>query len=404
VNGHRDGASVNAGDPGPTGHDGQGPHRTAVPGLVDVLPAAAGALGAEAVDLGAVELPRARAVVVVLVDGLGELLLRRRGGHAPFLRRLHRDPGPVPLRTLRVTYPSTTATGMGSFGTGRLPGQHGLVGLEVLDPDRDVLFNQLAWDPEVDPRRWQPVPTVFERLARTGHRVVRIGPAHFDGSGLTEAALRGGRFVAAGDLERGVRATLAALPPPGSGERALVYLYWGELDKVGHVHGCESWQWGEELARVDACLRRLAERLPGDVLLVVTADHGMVDVPLTDRVDLAHEPDLLEGVRHAGGEPRVPQLYCRPGAVPDVVASWSERFGDTMDVLTRADAVDRGWFGEVGERVLPRIGDVLAVARGPVGVVDSRRTRPEILALLGLHGALTDEEVLVPLLVTSGRA
>ncbi|MDQ1293083.1 MAG: hypothetical protein QG608_964 [Actinomycetota bacterium] len=385
------------------------------PGLVDVLPAAAAALGIEGIGRGAVTLPGtgtgtgtgagagARAVVVVLVDGLGDVLLRRRGGHAPFLRRLHGAAGPGP-RTLQVTYPSTTATGMGSFGTGRLPGSHGLVGLEVLDPDRDVLFSELGWDPDVDPRRWQPVPTVFEQLLAADRDVVRIGPAYFEGSGLTEAALRGGRFVGAPNLARGVEAALAAVPARRSNRRALIYLYWGELDKTGHVFGCESWQWGEELTQVDSQLRRLAERLPPDVLLVVTADHGMVDVPLTDRVDLAHEPELLEGVRHVGGEPRAPQLYCSPGAAEDVAAAWAGRFEDDLLVLTRAEAIERGWFGEVHERVEPRIGDVLAVARSPLAVVDSRRTRPEVLRLIGLHGALTDDEVLVPLLVTPGGA
>jgi hypothetical protein len=45
---------------------------------------------------------------------------------------------------------------MGMFGTGRMPGAHGLVGLDVLDPDRGVLFNELAWDPAVDPAGGSP--------------------------------------------------------------------------------------------------------------------------------------------------------------------------------------------------------------------------------------------------------
>ena len=52
---------------------------------------------------------------------------------------------------------------MGTFGTGLPPGAHGLVGMDVLDPERDALFSELAWDPLVDPHRWQPEPTVFER-------------------------------------------------------------------------------------------------------------------------------------------------------------------------------------------------------------------------------------------------
>jgi len=381
--------------------------------LADVMPAVAAAVG---VRLGATAedplgpdrpalplvLPPARHAVLVLVDGLGDLLLAQRGGHAPFLRALR---GSDASGVLTSGFPSTTATSMAMIGTGTLPGAHGLVGLDVLDPARDVLFSELAWDPAVDPRAWQPLPTVFEALARTGRDVVRVGPAYFDGSGLTEAALRGGRFVAAETLDARVDATVAAVrSAPRTGPGCVAYLYWGEVDKTGHVHGCSSFEWGEQLAAVDGAVRALVARVRSDTLVVVTADHGMVDIPLEHRVDVAHEPELTAGVRHVGGEPRAVQLYCRPGATPDVVATWRSRFGDAVSVLTRDEAVSAGWFGPVSERVLPRIGDVVTSVRGDLAVVDSRTARPELLRLLGLHGARTPEESLVPLLVAHGAA
>ncbi len=329
------------------------------------------------------------------MDGLGDRQLQQRGGHAPFLRHLRGLPS---ARTLDVGFPSTTATSMGTFGTGLLPGTHGLVGLDVLDPARDAVFSELAWDPLVDPVAWQPHRTLFEQVAEAGLDVARIGPAYFDGSGLTQAALRGGRFVAAGPLDARVDAAIAAA---SSARRSLVYLYWGEVDKVGHVFGFDSWQWGEEVAATDAALRRLVEGVAGKALVVVTADHGMVDVPFSRRLDLAAEPELVDGVRHVGGEPRALHLYCRPGAADDVVSAWRERVGVDMDVLTRDQAVRRGWFGSVTATVLPRIGDVVTSATLPFAVVDSRTQRPELLRLLGLHGARTPEESLVPLLVAA---
>ena len=372
--------------------------------LADVLPSVAAALGVPVRGPAVISLPSARSAVVVLVDGLGETLLSRRSGHAPFLRQLHQarlDQGNAGAEVLTCGFPSTTATSMGMFGTGRLPGTHGLVGLDVLDPDRDVLFSELSWDPLVDPRRWQPGSTVFEDVAAAGVDVVRIGPGYFDGSGLTEAALRGGRFVAANALAARVDAAVSAL---AASPRCLVYLYWGELDKVGHVHGCESWQWGEELSAVDAALARLVEKVPADTLVAVTADHGMVDVPMADRLDVAHEPDLAAGVRHVGGEPRGLHLYCEPGAAADVLSAWRERLGGRMDLQLRDDAIRAGWFGPVEPFVHPRIGDVVASAVGPYAVVDSRTARQESLSLLGLHGARGPQEQLIPLLATLGTA
>ena len=119
-------------------------------GLADVLPSVAAALGVP-VEGPRWELPPARSAVVVLVDGLGHELLRRRAGHAPWLRSL--------LGTERRVvsgFPSTTAVSMGSFGTGLVPGGHGLVGFEVMVPGEDRLLNELSWEDGPVPERWQP--------------------------------------------------------------------------------------------------------------------------------------------------------------------------------------------------------------------------------------------------------
>ena len=356
-------------------------------GLAGVLPAVVRSLGVAEPEGGAngrrdlLDLLPARRAVVVLIDGLGYDLLRQRSGHAPFLRGLL----PAAYR-LSAGFPSTTATSMGTFGTGLPPGAHGLVGYEVLVPGEDRLLNELSWDNGPDPRLWQPSQTVFERAVADGVAVTRIGPGFFDGSGLTNAALRGGSFTAARSLDARVDSALAAVR--GS-KRALVYLYWGELDKVGHVHGCQSWEWGDELELIDRSLARLVAGVPSDTSVHVTADHGMVDAPHALRIDLAHDAELAADVRHVGGEPRSLQLYCEPGATDDVLATWRERVDARAWVLSRDEAVGHGLFGAVSEHVLPRIGDVIVAMRDNFAIVDSRTARPALLALLGLHGSLT---------------
>ena len=380
--------------------------------LSDVLPSVLAALvpgvgTARYAARALLPLTPARRAVVVLVDGLGDELVRRRAGHAPTLR------GALPAAyRLSCGFPSTTATSMGSFGTGLPPGAHGLVGYEVLDPQTDTVLNELSWEsvtptgpaPGPDPRRWQPEPTVFEAAQAEGVVVTRIGPGFFDGSGLTEAALRGGRFRAASELPARVDAALAAVQ---ASAQALVYLYWGDLDKIGHVHGVASLEWTAELERVDAELGRLVAAVPADTAVYVTADHGMLDVPFDARLDLAAEPQLLAGVRHVAGEARAVQLHCRPGALEDVAAAWQARLGDTATLWRRDDALAAGLFGPpvlVADRVRPRIGDLLVNCLGPVAVVDSVRMRPELLALLGLHGSVSTVETSIPLFQWPARS
>ena len=374
------------------------------PSLGAVLPSVLTSLGVEATDTGGTDgdsaseayrnvpdlgLDPVDRAVVVLVDGLGDRLLRRRSGHAPFLRTLLASG-----QTLRAGFPTTTATSMGSFGTGLPPGAHGLVGYEIRDPATGAIVNELSWDDGPDPETWQPHRTVFERAESAGLATALIGPDFFDGSGLTRAALRGGGFVGAEDLAGRIDAAINCARAP----RSLTYLYWGDVDKIGHVYGCDSWQWGDELAATDAELARLAESLPAGTALHITADHGMVDVPHEGVHDAATDPVLSAGVERIAGEPRSPQVYALPGAADDVLARWREQIGERGLVLSRADAVTAGLFGPVREEVLGRIGDLVVLMRPGFSIVDSRVHLPELIALRGVHGSLSSDEIDIPLL------
>jgi hypothetical protein len=158
------------------------------------------------------------------------------------------------------------------------------------------------------------------------------------------------------------------------------------------------------LRHVDLLAESLAAALPPDVVLVVTADHGMVDVPPEHRVDFDRTPALRTGVRLLGGEARARHVYTRPGAAADVLATWTALLGDRMWVVSREEAIAQGWFGpDVPAATAPRIGDVVAAAYGEVALVASE-AEPMESALVGLHGSMTSAEQRVPLLVTRADA
>jgi Type I phosphodiesterase / nucleotide pyrophosphatase len=182
------------------------------------------------------------------------------------------------------------------------------------------------------------------------------------------------------------------------GPTSLVYLYEGDLDWTGHRDGCHSAAWRHQLATIDGFVSRLRGALPADTTLLVTGDHGMLDVPFDRRVDVDSDPRLRAGVYLVGGDPRLRYLYTEGGAADDVVAAWRDRLGPEALVLTRDEAVARGWFGRVEDRVLPRIGDVVIASLGDLAV-ECNAVFPTEASLLGWHGSLTADEMLVPLLV-----
>ncbi len=361
--------------------------------IADVLPSCAAVLGVEGYQ-NVLDLPAAGRICVALVDGLGKALLKQHGGHAPFLRSAMEN-----SRTLSAAIPTTTAASLGSFGTGLPPGRHGMTGYDVLDPDQDKVVNLLGgWDPGVDPQRWQPHPTVFER-AEDAVRVATVSLPRFADSSMTQACLRGGAFAPASGVHARVSAALEELRRPGP---SLVYQYWNELDKAGHRYGCQSPQWLEQLEEIDSAMRRLAAGLPADTLLLLTADHGMVDVEADQRFDYSLDPRLIEGVRHTAGEPRMVQLYTEPGMdasrTRNLLEAWREEYGSRAWILTRQEAIDAGYFGDVQESVMGRIGDVLIAAREPIALFDGRRASESAMSVVGQHGSLTKVEREVPLL------
>lgn len=359
--------------------------------LADVVPSIATALGLplEPGTPAAITLPPAPSYVLFLVDGLGARLVDRYRHAAPYLASLL-DAG----ETGTAGVPSTTATSLTSLGTGLPPGAHGLVGFTSRIPGTERLLNALFWDKEVDPLEWQPHDTAFARLQSAGAAVTVVNKRDFRGSGLTVASSRGGEYVGADRIgERIAAAVIGAAQRP-----SLTYLYDSDLDWTGHKYGVASQQWLQQLTAVDAEVEQLREALPPETRLVVVADHGMVDSPDAHRTDVDQHLELRDGLLIFGGEARFRHLYVRNGAIDDVCATWSSFFGDRADVMTRDQAIGRGWFGDVIASVSPRLGDVIVAMRDDHAVFSSADFAYE-MTLVGLHGSLTPDEMVIPVIV-----
>ncbi|WP_228010498.1 alkaline phosphatase family protein [Nonomuraea phyllanthi] len=334
-------------------------------------------------------LGRADRVCLFLVDGLGAELLRAHAGAAPFLSGLAGT-------TLTAGFPATTVTSLCSLGTGLTPGEHGMLGLTLAVPGTGRLFNCLRWTlpggETMDPHRWQPAPTVYERAARAGIDSVYVAPGEFEGTGLTRAVYRGVRYVPADTVDERVARVHEAMRAGST----HVTVYYGDLDAAGHMTGWGSDEWLRQLTVVDDMARRLAEGLPPGSALYVTADHGMVNA--TEKIDAEKVTELTEGVALLGGEARARHVYARPGAAEDVLEAWRDTLRGKAWVVSRQEAVEAGWFGpRVRDAWLERIGDVVAVPHTDLAIIAPTHHPIEAL-FIGYHGSMTAAEQNVPLL------
>jgi hypothetical protein len=371
-----------------------GPHAPlAIPGLDDL---AAGAGQVVVCLLDALSLSRFSA----WLDGPGQALQPLVAGGL--------------LAPLTSVVPSTTTAALTTLWTGRSPAEHGILGYELLLREYGLVVNMITLAPAafdnqrglleragVHPPSLLPVPTLGSRLAQAGVEAHAFIGNAIRGSGLSrmhyaDVELHG--FGSPADLWHSVR-RLVERPTQG---RRFVWVYYSGVDALSHVYGPDSDRVQVEYefftrALVDLFVHALDRNAAREVVLLLLADHGQVSTPIQPHYQLTRHNDLTRRLHLTPtGESRLPYLYLRPGqaqAVEEYLArAWPGAFG----LLDSEHALRAGLFGpgEPCDQAAARLGDRIVVSR------DSAywwwADRPD--TLLGRHGSLTAEEMIVPLL------
>lgn len=345
----------------------------------------------ELTDPGAAPLPPwfpapgagARQVVLLVIDGLGEEQLQERRALAPVLTSGVGGP-------ITSVAPSTTACALTTLVTGRVPAEHGVVGYR-LAMNGDVM-NVLQWSirgadarMSVPAATFQPFPS-FPGAPAPVPVVTRqdFGPTGFTAAHLGRVELH--RWYTPAGLVTAVRQLTAAGAP-------FVYAYYEGIDKVAHAEGLGPY-YDDELRAADRLVGDVLEALPPGSVLIVTADHGQVDVG--SAVELLG-PEIMEAVTLISGEGRFRWLHTRPGAIEDVAETALALHGEVAWVRTKEQLIEEGWLGGVpSATVADRLGDVALVPFAPTAFLDPADTGE--LRLKARHGSLTPAEMIIPLL------
>ena len=325
----------------------------------------------------------ARQIVLLVIDGLGAEQLRARSGLAPMLTSGSGG-------SITTVAPSTTACALTTLVTGRVPAEHGVLGYRVaLDGE---VMNVLQWSlngadarMKVPAHVFQPFPS-FPGATGTVPVVTRqdYGPTGFTAAHLGRVDLH--RWHTPAGLVTTVRRLTAAGSP-------FVYAYYEGIDKVAHAEGVGEY-YDDELRAADRLVADVLEVLPTGAVLVVTADHGQVNV---GNSVVVLGPEIMEGLTLMSGEGRFRWLHTRPGALDSVVEAAVKLHGDVAWIRTKDQVIEEGWLGGVpSAEIAARLGDVALIPFEPIAFLDPADTGE--LRLAARHGSLTPEEMLVPLL------
>jgi|Deesub1362A_J573_1020465.scaffolds.fasta_scaffold03357_6 hypothetical protein len=315
---------------------------------------------------------------------------------------------------LTSVVPSTTSAALTTLWTGRSPAEHGILGYELLLREYGLVANMITHSPAAfgkqegllyragfRPEDALPAPTLGRLLARGGARAYAFLAHYIRGSGLSRMHYDGVRtfsYRQASDLWPAVR-QLAGSPLE---QRRLIWIYYGNYDTLAHRFGPDGEQAVQETV---AFLEGLwKEMIPGlgeesrkATLLLILSDHGQIKTPFDPNLDLRNHPDLQKHLHlMPTGENRLAYLYPCPGGVEAVETYFQEVWPGLFQLLPSDQAMQAGLFGPgQPHRDSPsRLGERVAIAQGRAYLWWSLKPN----SLLGRHGGLSAQEMLIPLL------
>ena len=328
---------------------------------------------------------------VILVDGLGVANIKAAGGHAGFLNQKLAN-----SKSLFSGFPTTTATSLASLATGKLSGEHAFIGYRVFDRQNSKainLLNDLGTD--LQPRKYQELETLSEQGVAAGKRMITVGPGEYEASGFTQATMPASKYMPAKTIEERFAIARTELATPGT----LIYLYIPELDQLAHRFGTSSQKWLNTIEELDSKLGTFAKSLPKSAGAIVTADHGVIDVPKTSHIYL-DEFESMKDLVMIGGDPRVGFAYFDSSIdVAAKRASIESELGSVIDVASVQELVETGWYQPFSSTATNVAPDLVLLPKVDRVIYHRDFAKPKSLEMIGQHGGMSKAEWEVPLLV-----
>lgn len=341
-------------------------------------------------------------LVFVLVDGLGAVFLPRLPKDS-FLRKQCQD-------TLVSVFPSTTACALTSAASLKWPGEHGIPGWWGYLPQKDIqtiplqmverTTNRKLSDYQIQVSDVFPYPSFLERVDRKTYVVSNQTLANSLFSSYFRGKAQKMEYETIQDACQQVANTIQEATVPTS-----IYLYINELDKAFHTLGNQHPDALKLLHMIDDCLGDMANAITSSATVVVTADHGHIDIQKRDHIFLDDQWPLHQYLRAKPfGDTRIMHYFIKETYLLPFQDAFRSLYGSSIALLSQQEAQDLKLFGPnpLSSHALECYGDLISICLDPLTLVyfPNAEELPNIqYNYQSHHSGLSPDEILIPLII-----
>jgi len=352
-------------------------------------------------------------VVFLLVDALGYNLLTDLMEKVPGLvwNELKEKGVFAPITSV---CPSTTASALTTLWTGAAPACHGIIGYEMWAKEFGVIMNNILHSPAMargdvgglvrmgfNPHEFLNRPLLGTHLLENGIQPTAFIHYSIAHSGLSVMQMENVDLKPYVD-EADLSISLADFLNGRAGERDYTYVYYSDVDTLMHRFSAGDERVGLQFTAFSDLFRRgfldrLSPEVAQETILILAADHGSKLTMIDPHYDLANYPELKSYlVMSPTCEHRLTFFYTKPGKAEELRDYIERTWPGEFLLMDSQAALQAGLFGNgtIKEQAPDRVGDLIAVARGGAYFWWA----PTINHMLGRHGGLSREEMLVPFL------
>lgn len=338
-----------------------------------------------------------RPVVLLVIDGLGYQFLQKFPGSALASHCVQR---------LTSVFPTTTAAAVTALALGVPAQQHGITGWFTYLRELGEVVMPLPFMPRgggagyadqgFAARHMLDAKPLLPELQRP---VSVCSPAAIADSSFSDAIYG----AVARDPHQQLKQLFDGLSH-GAKQRGapLVWGYWTELDALSHQYGAQSREVKIHFEQLDQAFAYWLKQIAGsDTLVLVTADHGLIDIRKDQHLQVEQHPALQQMLQLPPcGESRAAFCYLRSGSQHDFEQYMAQYYAELFDVMPSEQLIEQQLFGrgEPSARLRQRVGDFTVLARKQA-VMTECLLQESPFNQRGVHGGLSAEELYVPLVM-----